>query len=141
MIFQPNLRSQWINLIELTPMILIEPSQLNHSLQNCDNSFALVWWIELMILNLFYNLFVQFYLCSATKLYFSLGFAFMFCVFAFFSSAYQLFVEISLTVYKWIKVGTKLCHISELTLVNLVLHNFLVLFVLNRFDSHYHLQK
>ena len=100
--------------------------------------FALVWWIGLMILNLFYNLFVQLCLCFATKALFSLDFSFLFYVFAFLSSAYKLFVEIPLTVYKWIKVGTILNHISESTLVNLILHNFLVLFVLNQFNSHYH---
>ena len=36
-----------INLIELTLITLIEPSQLDHSLQNCDNSICngLVNWI------------------------------------------------------------------------------------------------
>ena len=118
MIFQPNLRFQMnfgINLIELTLMTLIEPSQLDHSLQNYDNSFALVWWIGLMIWNLFNNMFVQFCLCSATKLYFNLDFTFLFCVFAFLSNGYQLFIEIPLAIYKWIKVGTILNHIFEST--------------------------
>ena len=53
----------WINLIELTLMTLIEPLQLDHSLQNCDNSI----YIGLMISNLFYNMFVQFCFCSVTK--------------------------------------------------------------------------
>ena len=37
-----------INSIELTLMTLIEPSQLDHSLQNCDNSISigLVNWID-----------------------------------------------------------------------------------------------
>jgi len=37
-----------INLIELTQMTLIEPSQLDHSLQNCDNSIciSLANWIN-----------------------------------------------------------------------------------------------
>ena len=47
-----------INSIELTLMTLIKPSQLDHSWQNCDNSFSLVWSFGLMILNLFYNLLV-----------------------------------------------------------------------------------
>jgi len=32
-----------INSIKTTLMTLIELSQHDHSLQNCDNSFALVW--------------------------------------------------------------------------------------------------
>ena len=69
-----------INSIELTLMTLIELSQLDHSLQNYDNliCIGLVNWIDdlesILISNLFYTLFVQFCLYSATKILFQFRF-------------------------------------------------------------------
>ena len=63
--------------------------------------FALVWWIGLMLLNLNCILFL---------------FYFFICVFLFshsFIVAYKLFDKISLSIYKWINVGTKLNHIFK----------------------------
>ena len=115
-------------------MTLIELSQHDHSMQNCDNLNWLVWLIRLMISNLFYNLFhklCQFMYLSTIlfvflqlKLCFNLDFTLLFYVFTFLSIAYKLFVEILLAVYKWIEARTKLNCIFESTLVNHVLQKF-----------------
>ena len=100
--------------------------------------FALVWWIGLMISNLFWSrIYFTPCLCNFVcilqlKFCFNLDFAFLLCVFTFLSSAYKLFVEIVLAIYKWTKVEIKLNRISE---SNCKISKFL--FVLTWFDNCY----
>ena len=119
-----------IDSIELSPMHLTELSHWTSFVETMIIQLSLVWWVWLMLLNLtcilfFFVLFLHLY----------------FCVFPYsLIVAYKLFDKISplLFISEWMYEPNWIIFLS-LTKVNLVLQNFLVLFVFEWFNGRYQL--